>query len=237
MPAEAVLTEFLHLLPDRAGSDPEADVAAVFRLVAARRPSATSLLEVSEVAGAYLTQLGRRFEHVEVVTTSAAAGTAAHQALPSAAIHETAVEDLDLPRRFDVAAALGTALTTLPLSGLAAAVAVLAQHLNPGGLLLIEPFWLPDHATRRSTDARTGRDGHGRTVSAVYQGAPRDGGHVVQRHALIAEQDGVRHISDTRTLYAFGHADYATALAAAGCGMDFLPTGLAGRPLVVGVRR
>ncbi|MFI7545152.1 hypothetical protein [Actinoplanes sp. NPDC049599] len=237
MPAEATLTEFPHPLTDRGEPSPEADVAAVFRLVAARRPAATSLLEASEVAGTYLTQLGRRFEHVEVVTTSAAAGTAAHRALPSAAIHETAVADLDLPRRFDVATALGTALATLPLSGLAAAVAVLARHLNPGGLLLIEPFWLPDHATRRSTDARIGRDDQGRTVSAVYQGAPRDGGHVVQRHALIADQDGVRHVSDTRTLYAFGHADYATVLAAAGCGMDFLPTGLAGRPLVVGVRR
>lgn len=237
MPAAATLTEFPHPLAEHGGPDPEADVAAVFRLVAARRPAATSMLEASEIAGAYLTQLGRRFEHVEVVTSSAAAGTAAHRALPSAAIHETTVEDLDLPRSFDVAAALGAALTSLPLSGLAAAVAVLARHLNPGGLLLIEPFWLPDHATRRSTEARTGLDDHGRTMSMVYQGAPRDGGHIVRRHALIADQDGVQHVSDTRTVYAFGHADYATALAAAGCGMDLLPTGLAGRPLVVGVRR
>jgi len=237
MPAEAVLTEFPYPLTDRGAPVPEADVAAVLRLIAARRPAATALLEASEVAGTYLTQLGRRFEHVEVVTTSAAAGAAAHRALPSAAIHETAVAGLDLPRRFDVAAALGTALATLPLSALAAAVTALARHLAPGGLLLIEPFWLPDQATRRSTEARTGRDDAGRTVSAVYRGVPHDGGHLVQRHALIADQDGVRHVSDARTLYAFGHADYATVLAAAGCGMDLLPTGLAGRPLVVGVRR
>ena len=236
MPAEAQST-FYDLLHADDNRDPAAEAEALLRVIRARHPHATSLLDVACGAGDHLRHLGPHLAVAEGVAVDAAMAPAARHALPGTTIHETGLPDLDLGRRYDVVTCLHDALAQYPLSGYRAALRALAGHLAPGGLIMIAPFWMPDAPIRRTASEALTRGDDGRTVTRIARGVPRDGAHRVEQHALVADGDGVRHVADTRLLRAFGRREHLSALAAAGCAADFLPTGLAGRPLLVGVRR
>ncbi|MBM2620126.1 hypothetical protein JIG36_31890 [Actinoplanes sp. LDG1-06] len=189
--------------------DVDALAASVLRLMNARKPGADYLLDVSAIPG-LPPLLSQYVRHVE--TGSAEAG------------------------RFDVVTALGPSLAGLSLAGYTAAVRRLAAHLVPGGLLILEPFRLPGAQAGRGVHAEVNRY-EDRTVSSVRHVAPRDGAHVVARHALIADEHGVRHVHDERVYHSFGPVELRVVLAAADCAADLLPTALAGGPVVLGTRR
>ncbi|TDC40385.1 methyltransferase domain-containing protein [Micromonospora sp. 15K316] len=236
MPAEAQST-FYDLLHADDSRDPAAEADALLRIIRARRPHATSLLDVACGAGDHLRHLLPYLAVAEGVAVDAAMAGAARGALPGTTIHEAALPELDLGRRYDVVTCLHDALAQFPLSGYHAVLRVLARHLAPGGLIMIAPFWMPDAAIRRTASEALTRGDDGRAVTRIERGVPRDGAHRVEHHALVADGDGVRHVADTRLLRAFGRREHLSALAAAGCAADFLPAGLAGRPLLIGVRR
>ncbi|GIJ76559.1 dTDP-3-amino-3,4,6-trideoxy-alpha-D-glucopyranoseN,N-dimethyltransferase/N-dimethyltransferase [Micromonospora phaseoli] len=236
MPVEAESTyhDLLHADDSR---DPVAEALTVLRIIQARHPRAGSLIEVGCGAGERLRALGQHIALVEGVAVDDATAVLARRSSPGTTIHQARLTGLDLGRRYDVVACLHDGLAELPLVGYREVLRTLAGLLDTGGLLLLAPFWMPDVAIRRTASDGLSRGDDGRTLVRVSRGAPRDGAHRVERHVLLAEGDGVRHAAEVRTLHAFGRREHLNALAAAGCGADFLATGLAGRPLLVGVRR
>ncbi|MFV2104030.1 hypothetical protein [Micromonospora sp. LOL_024] len=236
MPVEAEST-YHDLLYADDSRDPVAEVLTMMRIIRARHPRVGSLIEVGCGAGERLRALGQHLPLVEGVASDDETAVVARLATPGTTIHQAGLTGLDLGRRYDVVACLHDGLAELPLVGYREVLRTLAGLLDPGGLLLLAPFWMPDVAVRRTAGDGLSRGDDGRTVVRVSRGVPRDGAHRVERHILLAEGDGVRHTADVRTLRAFGRREHLNALAAAGCAADFLPTGLAGRPLLVGVRR
>ncbi|WP_433394209.1 class I SAM-dependent methyltransferase [Micromonospora sp. KLBMP9576] len=236
MPVEAGESTFYDLTDGGDRRDHAAEAEAVSRVVQARRPGATALLDVACGAGEYLRHLIPHFALVEGVATGPATAEAARRALPDTTVHEGTLPQLDLGRTYDVVACLHDESARFTLAGYRTLLRALARHLTPGGLLIVAPFWMPDTVIRRTaTEALVHDDG--RTVSRIERGRPRDGAHHIERHVLVADGDSVRHLADTRLLHSFARQEHLTAFAAAGCGGELLPTGLAGRPLLVGVRR
>jgi SAM-dependent methyltransferase len=237
MPVEAAQSTFYDLVHVDSGRDYAAEAHAVLRIVRARRPDASSVLDVACGAGEYLRHLIPHVAVAEGVAVDAPMAAAARQALPGTTIHEAQLPHLDVGRTFDVVTCLHDALAQFTLSGYRAVLRALARHLAPGGLMVLAPIWMPDQATRRSASEALTRAEDGRTVTHIARGVPQDGAHRLERHFLIADGDSVRHVEDTRVLRAFGRREHLGALAAAGCGGDFLSAGLAGRRLLIGVRR
>ena len=147
------------------------------------------------------------------------------------AVHEGDMETFDLGRRFDVVACLFSSIGYMEtLQRLQSALARMAAHLAPDGLLLVEPFF-PPHVWRDGfvnadfvddEDLKIARMSVSRTDGPVA---------VLDLHHMIATPDGVETFTTHHRLGLFADHEYADAFATAGLAAEFDEEGLMGRGL------
>ncbi len=227
----AHIYDAIYSFKDYAG---EAD--EIHRLIQERRPGARTMLEVAAGTGKYLEQF-RRWYEVEGTDIEPAMLEAARERLPDVPLHEADMTDFDLGRRFDTVTCLfssiGYVKTPEPLRG---AVAAMAKHLEPGGVLVVDPWFGPEAWI----------DGH---VAALFVDEPelkiarmnlaeRDGDvSWMDMHHLVATPAGVEHIVARHELGLFTAEQYEDAFRSAGLDVEHFPEALRGRGRYVGVKR
>ncbi len=81
---------------------------------------------------------------VEGLDSSEAQLEVARQRLPHVTFHHGDMVSFDLGREYDVVTCLFSAIGHLSSEQLRPAVATMARHLAPGGVLMVEPWLLPD---------------------------------------------------------------------------------------------
>lgn len=121
-------------------------------LIRERCPAARSLLDVACGTGRHLDHLRHDFD-VAGIDILPALIEAARRRCPDVAFHVADMADFQLGRRFDVVTCLfcsiGYAVT---LDKAERAIACMARHLAPGGLLIVEPWVTPERCwTHRVT--------------------------------------------------------------------------------------
>lgn len=220
------------------GQDFAGDADMLWRVVRDRCPGASSVLDVACGTGEHLRTLGALAATVEGVELSGSMCARARRKLPGVPIHEGDMRTFVLDRRFDAVCCLTSSLGYMSgVEELAAAVRRMVAHLEPGGVLVLDPYWSPetfldghvahdivrdDAATlaRASRSTRTGRTVH----------------H--EAHYLVAGRDGIHHLEHVQLLTLFTREQYLGAVRAAGCRAEHVPAagGFAARGLVVGVR-
>ena len=110
----------------------------------ARNPAARTLLDVACGTGKHLEYLRNDFD-VEGVDLDEGLLAVARARLGSVPLHVGDMRTLDLDRRFDAVTCLFSAIGHVTsTSELDAAIASMAAHLEPGGVLLVEPWLEPD---------------------------------------------------------------------------------------------
>lgn len=227
----AHLYDALYSFKDYAG-----EAAEIHELVQARRPGARTLLEVAAGTGLYLEQF-RRWYEVEGTDIEPGMLEIARGRLPDVQLHLADMTDFDLGRRFDVVACLFSSIGYVGTEErLRAALAGMARHLEPGGVLVVDPWFPPEQWI----------DGH---VAALFVDEPelkiarmnvaeRDGNvSVLDMHHLVATTAGVEHVVERHELALFTLGQYAAAFDAAGVDAEHFPDALRGRGRFVGVRR
>ncbi|MEV7970317.1 class I SAM-dependent methyltransferase [Sphaerisporangium sp. NPDC088356] len=219
------------------GKDYAAESKAVERHIRAHKPGARSLLDVGCGTGEHLRSLKDVFPDVEGLDITPAMREQAASKLPHVPIHAGDMSDFALNRTFDAVTCLHSAIAFLPLSRLKAAVACMAGHLNPGGVLIVEPWYSPERATDRTVVGDIVHRDDGRTIARVSHGVLRDGRHHLETHFIVADADGIRHTADVQVMGVYRREEYQAAFAAAGCDAEYFEDGLAGRGLFVAVRR
>jgi SAM-dependent methyltransferase len=135
--------------------------------------------------------------------------------------------------RFDAVTSLFSVIGYV--GSLDAAVANMARHLTPGGVLVIEPWLYPQEYKRLhvgSDYTDTGR----RTIyrmshSGVDPAAPNVS--VLTMHYLVGSPSGISHWTDTHRMTMFTREEFTAAYAAAGLSCEFVDPGF-GRGVVVG---
>lgn len=139
--------------------DYPAEAAELTALIRTRNPRAASLLDVACGTGAHLAHLRNSFDPVAGVELSDAMRRIATARLPEVPIHHGDMREFALGVRFDAVTCLFSAIGYVRGDDeLRAAVGRMAAHLNPGGVLVIEPWFTPDQWL----------DGHiGHTVAQV----------------------------------------------------------------------
>lgn len=215
------------------------DVAAIIR---ARRPGASSLLDVGCGTGEHLLRWRTMFARVEGVDISPDMRAVAQAKVPGVPIHLGDMRDFDLGRTFDAISSLfstiGYMTSTAELDG---AIANLTRHLTPGGVIVAEPWWFPE----RFLDGHIGHDvvvKDGVTVARVVRTTLVEGTSHLEAHYTAADADGIRSFVHVQRFTLFGYADYRDAFVRAGCDVEYIRdpdatmTGT-GRGLFVGVRR
>lgn len=217
------------------GKDFEAEAAVVARLVINRRPDASSLLDVACGTGLHLRAFTDLFTHVEGVELAEDMLAIARPRLPEVTLHLGDMRDFELGRTFDAVTCLFAAIGHMrTVDELAAAVARFTAHLEPGGVLVVEPWFFPDSFTPGHVGADIVRR-NGYTIARVSHTTAADGVTTLEAHFVVAtEEGGVRHFTNTIVNSLFSREQYETALRQAGCvDIEYRPDGFAGRFVAV----
>lgn len=216
--------------------DYAAEAAYVHNLIQARRPGLRgSLLDVACGTGLHLAAW-RDWYMLTGLDASPAMLTQARQRCPDVPFHVGDMRTFDLGRTFDIVTCLFSAVGHLPdLPALQQAVANMARHLAPGGLLIYEPFITPE----QTRDRYFGGELHVADTQAVsrlshtrVQGRQA---HIAFHH-LIASADGVQYVVAHETMSLITIEEHLAACAAAGLQVEYDPVGLDRRGLYIGVK-
>lgn len=216
--------------------DYAAAAAALDAQIRELRPDARSLLDVACGTGKHLEHLRERYE-VEGLDLDANLLETARSRCPAVRFHQSDMVDFDLGRTFDVVTCLFSSIAYVrTVERLRLAVGRMARHLNPRGLLFVEPWVTPD------------RFWTGRVVTDVVEDPPRKivrmfvarrEGTLVTHDVeyLVGSPDGVEHFTERHEMGLFEAADYSAAFEAAGLKLvRFDPKGLFGMGLYVASR-
>jgi SAM-dependent methyltransferase len=213
------------------GRDPQAEAEGLTSLIRSRFPGAKSLLDVGCGTGAHLETLAAHFEDVEGLEYSLGMRQVAERRLPQLKVHPGDMRTFDLGRTFDAVICMFYAIAEVDSpEELAASVGRMAAHLNPGGVLVLEPWFFPDNFI----DGYVG--GHminepGRVISRMTHSVRQGRKTRMQIKFVIADSSGFREFTDVLLTSLFTREEYEKALRSAGFSAEFLPDfELPGRP-------
>jgi SAM-dependent methyltransferase len=216
------------------GKDYAGEARRVTELIRRRRPGARTLLDVACGTGRHLEQLRRDFA-CEGLDLDDGLLAVARRRLPGMRLTRADMADFDLGRRFDAVTCLFSAVGYLAtVERLRAAVGAMAGHLEPGGVLLVEPWVLPEAWIDGTTTVETVEDGD-RTLVRVIASSRHGTTSVLRIHYAVAADGEVLTADERHELRLFTHDEYAAAFLAAGLDTSWDPEGLIGRGLLIGV--
>jgi SAM-dependent methyltransferase len=210
----------------------EVDEIAV--LVDARRPGATSVLDVGCGTGAHLEWFARRFDQAVGIEANVRMIEEATIAREGLLVLPGDMRTFALRERFDVVTCLFSAIGYMTsVADLRRAVANMATHLTPGGVLVVEGWVSPDDwiAGRASAAAAVADD---LAVARVVVSDREGDVSTVHMHYVLATVDGVERVDEVHRLGLFGDDQYRAAFEAAGLAYERCD-GLTGRGVHVGV--
>jgi SAM-dependent methyltransferase len=218
------------------GKNWEREAEQVIDLLRQRRPEAVSLLDVACGTGTHLATFGRLLPRVEGLEIAEAMRDAARHRLPGVPIHAGDMRDFALGSRFDAVTCLFNSIAYVgDLAEMRAAVACMAAHLEPGGVLVMEPWWFPE----RFLDGHLACDAgevEGRAIARVSRSTRHGRRSRLEARFLIAAPDGIKEFTHVHNLMLFTEDEYLGAFADAHITATFHEGGLTGRGLFVGVR-
>lgn len=219
------------------GKDYPAECAELVKLIRDRHPAAESLLDVGCGTGGHLRHLRTEFTDVAGVELAEPMRDRAIRNLPGVPVHAGDMRDFALGRTFDVVACLFSAIGyTRSVAELRAAAAAMAGHLDPGGLLVIDPWFHPDRWRGGHTD-HTVASAEGRTVLRLARSSRQDRTSRVEYHYLVGDAEKIRYFTDVHEMTLFTRDEYAAAIRAAGCErVEFVPGPAPGRDRIVATK-
>lgn len=198
-----------------------ADQAAKIRdVVLSRNPSARTLLDVGCGTGEGMLHLRDTFE-VTGVDLSRPMVEAARGKLPDLPVHQGDMRDFRLGRTYDAVCCMYSSIGYLAdEDGLGRTADTFARHLAPGGVLLVEPWFLPEQWN--GGDLVSGStDTEGVRISRMGRWHTSGDHCSVEMHYLVGEGSGVRHFIDRQTLTLFTKEAYVRAFARVGIELSY----------------
>ncbi|WP_327084664.1 activator-dependent family glycosyltransferase [Nocardiopsis sp. EMB25] len=230
--------ELYDLVHQGKGKDYGRESTDLADLVRRHAPGADSLLDVACGTGMHLRHLSEHFTTVEGLELSPDMLAIARRRNPDAVLHPGDMRDFSLARRFSAITCMFSSIGHMAdQRELDQAIARFAAHLEPGGVVVLEPWWFPEAFTPGFVGAST-VEADGTTITRVSHSTREDGATRIEVHYLVAAPGtGVSHHEETHRITLFPREQYEHAFARAGLSAEFTPGGPSGRGLFVAVHR
>jgi SAM-dependent methyltransferase len=217
--------------------DYAAESTTIARIVRERNPAARTLLDIACGTGKHLEHLRHEFA-CEGVDLDDGLLEIAWTRVPDVELRQADMRTLDLGRTFDAVTCLFSAIGFVGSpEGLAAAAQAFARHLEPGGVLLVEP-WIEPHAWIPNRPHVLAGESDGLALGRVTLSGLRDERiSTTEMHYVAATADGFEEWVEHHELYLFTRGEMRAAFEGAGFSVDYDEQGLIGRGLWIGTRR
>lgn len=216
--------------------DYPAESAELDRIIRETNPTARTLLDVACGTGAHLVEL-RRWYSVQGVDLSPAMLAVARGRLPGVPLAEADMRTLDLGQSFDAVTCLFSSIgyITDP-SEMRSAIAHIAAHVAPGGVLILDGWVRPDHwreGIRPEPDIAQDDE-----VLVVRLSVSRRAGNITEldMHHLVQTSGGIEYFVESHRLALTKTEDYVAAVEGAGLAARIIPDYMPGRDRIVGTR-
>jgi len=206
----------------------------VTTLIRARHPQARTLLDVGCGTGRHLEHLQAHFACAGVDLDTGLLAVAQRR-LPEVPLVQADMADFDLARRFDAVTCLFSSIGYVgTVQRLHAAIGCMAKHLHPCGVLVVEPWLLPDAWIDGVSQVDVVED-DGRKLVRVAT-SRRAGAMTIVRMHYAATADGeITTVDERHELRLFTKEEYTRAFTDAGLKVTWDPEGLTGRGLLIGI--
>jgi SAM-dependent methyltransferase len=195
-------------------------------------PKATSVLDVGCGTGRHLELLGELYD-VEGLDVSAAMLAVARERCPGVPLHEADMADFSLERRFDVVTCLFSSIGYVRTEErLRSSILCMRRHLNPGGLLLVEPWFTPE-AFWTNTITANHVDQPDLKIAWMYTSEREGSISVLDIHYLVGRPTGIETFRERQELGLFTEQQHLDAFRDAGLQARHESHGPFGRGLYV----
>jgi SAM-dependent methyltransferase len=222
-----------------AWKDYGAESARLWELLRAGGQTGGTLLEVACGTGNHLVHLRHHYS-VEGLDLDAGLLERAREKVPEVPLHLGDMRAFDLGRQFDVVTCLFSSIGyTRERSGLRRAIACMARHLAPKGLLVVEPWFPPDRwhrgrmhlLTTDQPDLKVARMSRADLVEGAENPVS-----ILDFQYLVGTPAGVDHLVERHELGLFTRDQMDEAFDAAALKAEYDDQGLSGRGLYTGRR-
>jgi SAM-dependent methyltransferase len=198
-----------------------------------KRSPGNCLLDVACGTGMHMRHFGEPFV-LEGLDLDEELLALARQRIPDAVFHHGDMTNFDLGSQFDVITCLFSSIGYVKtMNKLEKAVACMANHLVPGGVLIVEPWFTPDVFMPGTA--------HGHFIDEPELKIARvntsfiDGSlSYFDMHYLIGTPEGTDHFVERHELGLFTVEQMISAFETAGLEVSHDPEGLMGRGLYIG---
>jgi SAM-dependent methyltransferase len=214
-----------------------AEAAELHRIIQEARPTAKTLLDVACGTGAHLVEM-QRWYAVEGVDVSPAMLAVARTRLPGVSLREADMRTLELGKTFDAVTCLFSSIGYMHDPGeLRAAIARLAAHVAPGGVLILDGWVRPDQ-WRDNFRPDHPDVAHDSDVTVVRLSFSRREGNIteLEMHHLVQTDAGIEYFMETHRLRLTETAAYVSAVSKAGLKARVIPDYIPNRDRIVGIR-
>jgi len=207
------------------------EAAELDRLIQERRPGARTLLDIACGTGAHLEHLtGYEVEGLDLDPEMLGV---ARERLPNVPLHEGDMADFELGKRFDAVVCMFSSIGYVRTEErLRSAVASMARHLEPGGVLVVEPWLSPEVWVDRHVGA-VFVDEPELKIARMNVGQREGAVSIFEFDYLVGTPNGLERFNERHELGLFAVEQYLEAFRAAGLEADHDPEGPMGRGLYI----
>ena len=224
------------LLHAARGKDYGREAAAVAERIRRRRPEARTLLDVACGSGLHLSAFAESGWDVEGTDLSEAMLAAARARLPGVPLHRADMRTFRLDRRFDAVVCLFSAIGYMTtLDDLGAAVANMGDHLVPGGVLVVEPWFEPSDWHDGSVFSEAAKAGD-LAVARVSRSWREGDESVIEMLYALSTPDRAWSFAEMHRMGLFTVDQQVEVYRAAGLTVEHEAPGITGRGLLVAAK-
>ena len=206
------------------------------QLIQQRNRNARTLLDIACGTGRHIENL-QQYYHVEGLDINPELLQIARGRCPGVAFHHANMLDFKLDRMFDVVTCLFSSVAYVKtVENLNKAVMNMATHLQPRGILVIEPWFSPENYWTGTITANF-VDQPSLKIAWMYTSDPPKGRiATLDIRYLVGTPRGVDQFDERHEFGLFTHDEYLSAFRKAGFDVYHDPEGLFNRGLYCGIR-